>query len=174
MIGPAVSLLMAPPRPQGIVSRAAAGRAKKIRRQGQALDHENRKIPISKPTANAQRPNVQAETTRTRLRRSSCGISWDRSVIAAAPAVAASAVTGEFAILAIVPRCLKKRPQHWGLAAIAGAVLMDGRQRSRHGFKFKSRTLGAVCPASDTLAGDRRGSPELKPGNACNSPDIDL
>jgi hypothetical protein len=41
-----------------------------------ALDHENRKTPISKPAANAQRPNVQAETTRTRLRRS-CGISWD-------------------------------------------------------------------------------------------------
>src|SRR6266403_2948000 len=54
-------------------------------RAGQgALDHENRKTPISKPAANAQRPNVQAETTRTRLRRS-CGISWDRSVIAAAP-----------------------------------------------------------------------------------------
>jgi hypothetical protein len=48
-------------------------------------DHENRKTPISKPPANAQRPNVQAETTRTRIRRS-CGIiSWDRSVIAAAP-----------------------------------------------------------------------------------------
>src|SRR5258706_12701800 len=54
-------------------------------RAGQgALDHENRKTPISKPAANAQRPNVQAETTRTRLRKS-CGISWDRSVIAAAP-----------------------------------------------------------------------------------------
>src|SRR5260221_14358949 len=53
-------------------------------RAGQgALDHENRKTPISKPAANAQRPNVQAETTRTRLWRSaSCGISWDRSVIA--------------------------------------------------------------------------------------------
>src|SRR5712672_2781341 len=48
------------------------------------LDHKNRKTPISKPAANAQRPNVQAETTRTRLRKS-CGISWDRSVIAAAP-----------------------------------------------------------------------------------------
>jgi hypothetical protein len=48
------------------------------------LDHENRKAPISKPAANAQRPNVQAETTRTKLRRS-CGISWDRSVIAAVP-----------------------------------------------------------------------------------------
>src|SRR5260370_32856607 len=48
-----------------------------------AFDHENRKTPISKPAANAQRPNVQAETTRTRLWRSaSCGISWDRSVIA--------------------------------------------------------------------------------------------
>src|SRR5712671_4913620 len=53
-------------------------------RQGQALDHENRKTPISKPAANAQRPNVQAETRRTRLWRS-CGISWDRSVIAATP-----------------------------------------------------------------------------------------
>jgi hypothetical protein len=46
------------------------------------LDHENRKTPISKPAANAQRPNVQAETMRTRIRRS-CGISWDRSFIAA-------------------------------------------------------------------------------------------
>jgi hypothetical protein len=45
--------------------------------------HENRKTPISKPPANAQRPNVQAETTRTRTRRSA--FSWDRSVIAAAP-----------------------------------------------------------------------------------------
>jgi hypothetical protein len=56
----------------------------KNRPHGQTLDHENRKTPISKPAANAQRPNVQAETTRTRLRRS-CGISWDRSVIACAP-----------------------------------------------------------------------------------------
>jgi hypothetical protein len=47
------------------------------------LDHENRKTPISKPPANAQGPNVQAETTRTRIRRSA--FSWDRSVIAAAP-----------------------------------------------------------------------------------------
>jgi hypothetical protein len=47
-----------------------------------AFDHENRKTPISKPAANAHRPNVQAETTRTRFRRS-CGISWDRCVIAA-------------------------------------------------------------------------------------------
>jgi hypothetical protein len=46
--------------------------------------YENRKTPISKPAANAQRPNVQAETTRTRLRRS-CGISWDRPVIATIP-----------------------------------------------------------------------------------------
>ena len=47
-----------------------------VGRAGQALDHENRKTPISKPAANAQRPNVQAETTRARLRRSaSCGIS---------------------------------------------------------------------------------------------------
>src|SRR5438128_7107067 len=50
-----------------------------------ALDHENKKTPISKPAANAHRPNVQADTTRTRFRRSSCGISWDRCVIAAAP-----------------------------------------------------------------------------------------
>src|ERR1700722_15442803 len=50
------------------------------------LDHENRKTPISKPAANDQRPNVQAEIMRMRLRRSwSCGISWDRSVIAARP-----------------------------------------------------------------------------------------
>ena len=55
-----------------------------VGRAGQALDHENRKTPISKPAANAQRPNVQAETRRTRLWRSS-RISWDRSVIAAAP-----------------------------------------------------------------------------------------
>jgi hypothetical protein len=48
------------------------------------LDHQNRKTSISKPTASAQRPNVQAETTRTRLRRS-CGFCWDRSVIATAP-----------------------------------------------------------------------------------------
>ena len=53
-------------------------------RKGQALDYENRKTPISKPAANAQRPNVQAETMRMRLRRS-CGISSDRSVIAVAP-----------------------------------------------------------------------------------------
>ena len=50
-----------------------------------AFDHENRKTPISKPAANAQRPNVQAETRRTRLRRSSSDISWDRSVIAGRP-----------------------------------------------------------------------------------------
>jgi hypothetical protein len=59
-------------------------KAGKRPRQG-AFDHENRKTPIRKPAANAQRPNVQAETTRTRLRRSSCEISWDRTVIAAAP-----------------------------------------------------------------------------------------
>jgi hypothetical protein len=52
---------------------------------GHARDHENRKTPISKPPANAQRPNVQAETTRTRIRRSCEILSWDRSVIAAAP-----------------------------------------------------------------------------------------
>jgi hypothetical protein len=48
-------------------------------RQG-AFAH-NRKTPISKPAANAHRPNVQAETMRTRFRRSSCEISWDRCVI---------------------------------------------------------------------------------------------
>ena len=53
----------------------------------QALDYENRKTPISKPAANAQRPNVQADTTRTRVRRS-CGISSDRSVIAVVPCAA--------------------------------------------------------------------------------------
>jgi hypothetical protein len=59
------------------------GASKKIggRSRPSIPDHENRKTPISKPAANAQRPNVQAETTRTRLRRS-CGISWVRSVIA--------------------------------------------------------------------------------------------
>jgi hypothetical protein len=75
---------MAPAAPPGIVSRATDGRAKKFGGWGQTLDHENRKTPISKPAANAQRPKVQAEIRRTRLRRS-CGISWDRSVIAAAP-----------------------------------------------------------------------------------------
>ena len=35
------------------------------------LDHENRKTPINNPAANAQRPNVQPETRRTRLWRSS-------------------------------------------------------------------------------------------------------
>jgi hypothetical protein len=75
--------------------RAAAGRVKKIGGRGRPSipGHENRKTPISKPAANAQRPNVQAETTRTRLRRS-CGISSDRSVITAAPCD-----TGELAIL---------------------------------------------------------------------------
>jgi len=49
--------------------RASRGRAQKF-------DHENRKTPISKPAENAQRPNVQADTRRARLRRSaSCGIS---------------------------------------------------------------------------------------------------
>jgi hypothetical protein len=55
------------------------------------IDHENKKTPISKPAANDQRPNVQPEITRTRLRRSwSCGISWDRSVIAARPSAVAT------------------------------------------------------------------------------------
>ena len=58
--------------------------ARQKRPHWQDLDHQNRKTSISKPTANAQRPNVQAETTRTRLRRS-CGFCWDRSVIATAP-----------------------------------------------------------------------------------------
>ena len=53
--------------------------------------YENRKVPISKPIANAQRPNVQAEMSRERSRRSlrrsssSREISWDRYIIAAAP-----------------------------------------------------------------------------------------
>jgi hypothetical protein len=78
---------------------AAAGRGKNLwrPRMGQgACDHENRKTPISKPAANAHRPNVQAEITRTRFRRSSCGISWDRCVIAAPPAVAASPLRGRY------------------------------------------------------------------------------
>jgi hypothetical protein len=90
------------------------------RPHGQALD-QNRKTPISKPAANAQRPNVQAETTRTRLRRS-WGISWDRSVIATAPP----------------------------FAAIAGAALY-GRAASRrpsHAFRLNPNS-GAVCPASN-------------------------
>jgi hypothetical protein len=64
---------------------------------------------------------VQAETTRTRLRRS-CGISWDRSVIAAASP----------------------------FAAIAGAVLY-GRAASRrpgHAFRLNPNS-GPVCPACD-------------------------
>jgi hypothetical protein len=86
-----------------------------------ALDHENRKTPISKPAANAQRPNVQAETRRTRLRRS-CGISWDRSVIAAAPP----------------------------FAAIDGAILYGRTPSRRPGHAFKlSPNSGPVCPASD-------------------------
>jgi hypothetical protein len=72
---------------------------------GQALDHENRKTPISKPAANAQRPNVQAEITRTRLRRS-CEISWDRSVIATAPPFAA------IAWAALYGRAASRRPGH--------------------------------------------------------------
>jgi hypothetical protein len=48
------------------------------------LDHQNKKVPIRRPAANAQSPRVQAEMTRARLRRStSCKVSWDRSVIAA-------------------------------------------------------------------------------------------
>ena len=35
---------------------------------------------------------------------------------------------------------------------MAGAVLMDGQQ-SRHDFKLNPN-VSAVCPASDTLAGD--------------------
>ena len=79
-----------------------------------AFDHENRKTPISKPAANAQRPNVQAETTRTRLRRSwSCGSSWDRSVIAAAPlAVAASPLRKAVTLLPI--RAQKKATDDYG------------------------------------------------------------
>lgn len=73
-----------------------------------ALDHENRKTPISKPAANAQRPNVQAETRRTRLRRS-CGISWDRSIIDSR-----------------VP-----------FAAIAGAILYGRTPSRRPGHAFK-------------------------------------
>ena len=69
--------------PEHCDSRGSRARQKNSA-AGQALDHKNRKAPISKPAANAQRPNVQAETTRTRLRRS-CGISSDRSVILAAP-----------------------------------------------------------------------------------------
>jgi hypothetical protein len=102
---------------------AQRGARQKNRPHGQALDHENRKTPISKPAANAQRPNVQAETTRARLRRSSsCVISWDRSVIATAPPV----------------------------AAIAGPPFMDGRQSPRPGHAFNlTPNTGPVCPARD-------------------------
>src|SRR5246500_3006367 len=49
-------------------------------------DHENKKVPISKPTANAQSPNVQTEITRARLRKSkSRKGSRNPSVIAASP-----------------------------------------------------------------------------------------
>ena len=83
---------------------AAAGRGKNLwrPRMGQgACDHENRKTPISKPAANAHRPNVQAEITRTRFRRSSCGVSWDRCVIAAAPRGGRQPVTGAVTVLPI-------------------------------------------------------------------------
>src|SRR4051795_12280259 len=96
------------------------------------FDQENRKTPINKPAANAQRPNVQAETTRTRIRRSSCGTSRARSPIAAAP------------------------------RAIAGPSLMDGRHPATRPHvqarpRFRSRLpgirhwVGALwcCPKAD-------------------------
>jgi hypothetical protein len=53
--------------------------------------YENKKVPISRPAANAQSPRVQADTMRTRLRRSaSCAISRDRSVMQPPPAATAS------------------------------------------------------------------------------------
>jgi hypothetical protein len=122
-----------------------------------ALDHENRKTPISKPAANAQRPNVQAEITRTRLRKSSCGISSDRSVIAAAllgwSLVAILAKTKQ-----IVRRCERPEETAPALRGAAGSncrgrFLWTGR-RSRHGFKLNTNA-SAVCPAPDTIAGDR-------------------
>jgi hypothetical protein len=65
---------------------------------------------------------VQAETTRTRIRRSPCGISWDRSVIAAAP-----------------------RSQQ-----LLGPAFMDGRHLRRPGNSFRiNRNSGPVCPTSD-------------------------
>ncbi len=68
------------------LKRRGRSRCGRHRAAQRALDHENKKVPISKPAANAHRPNVQAETMRTMFRRSfSCEISsWDRSVIAAA------------------------------------------------------------------------------------------
>ena len=80
------------PEPYGATRETVSTNAQKLApfggsaapRQG-AFDYESRKTPISKPAANAQRPKVQAETMRTRLRRSSCEISWDQSAIAAAP-----------------------------------------------------------------------------------------
>jgi hypothetical protein len=103
-----------------VISRGP-GAPKKFDRAWQALDHENRKTPISKPAANAQRPNVQAETTRARLRRSlSCGISSDRSVIATAPP----------------------------FAAIAGAALYGRAASRRPGNTFSiNPNSGPVCPA---------------------------
>jgi hypothetical protein len=64
---------------------------------------------------------VQAETTRTRLRRS-CGISWDRSVIAGASP----------------------------FAAIAGTVLYRRAASRRLGNAFRlNPNSGPVCPACD-------------------------
>jgi hypothetical protein len=75
-----------PPGASCLARRPGAEKSLWRPRKGQGVfDHENRKTPISKPAANAHKPNVQAETTRTRFRRSSCGISWDRCVIAAVP-----------------------------------------------------------------------------------------
>jgi len=108
--------------PQGFIAVNTSRRdgAPKMGGRGNALDHENRNIPISKPAANAQRPNVQAETTRTRLRRS-CGFSWDWFVIAAAsPAVAILAILSRWEPPEEAPPALP------GLVAMAGAVLMDG------------------------------------------------
>jgi hypothetical protein len=93
------------------------------------LDHQNTKTSSSKPTANAQRPNVQAETTRTRFRRS-CGFSWDRSVIATAPpfaAIAGAALYGRAAFPDDSKPKPQFRPRPFGLqhrcCAVRGPVL---------------------------------------------------
>jgi hypothetical protein len=107
------------------------------------LDHENRKTPISKPAANDQRPNVQAEITRTRLRRSwSCGSSWDRSVIAT-------------------------RPLRWPLAGYgrignlcnAVSLLLTGAQK-----KARSRSCQPGGRGSSRCPDFPRNSPGFEPG----------
>ena len=69
----------------------------------------------------------------------SCGISWDRHCSRPLQCCDGSGP--------------KKAAPALGAGGNAGAVLMDGAA-SRHGFKLNPYA-SAVCPASDTLAGDR-------------------